>query len=171
MVEVSLLLPPNSEGPPDILQFGADNTSRVTVARPTTPGGLDGFSETRHFGPIVLETEEFGFRDVGCNVDYKRHMIGRTASQGRESGIWQGTVPIQVDERSVKTFQSRGGSFVGPCELPVNQRQFDQTHAIDAVVEGLGLRGVEISVIFLMRKSNHIKVSKENPGGFRGNRN
>lgn len=74
-----MVLFPISESAPGFFQFLCNQSSRITVPRPTMPSGVNGFSETGTVGPVVFESEEFGFRNVSSNVDDERNVI-RSAS-------------------------------------------------------------------------------------------
>jgi hypothetical protein len=49
--------------------------------------------------------------------------------------------------------------------LSVEQGELNQTHPVDAFVEGVRFRLMEVRIIFFVSVAYHVKISKKDPGG------
>jgi hypothetical protein len=99
--DASMFLSPAFQSTPGKLKFLSDDSRRVTIPRPTTPSLSDRFSETGATGPVVVKPENFGFRNMGSNLDKKRDMIGGASCPRGEVGAGKYGVPSQIDEGTI----------------------------------------------------------------------
>jgi hypothetical protein len=106
--------------PPRELELLGNDGRRVTVIASAIPRSGNGLMETRAMGPVVIESENSGFWNMGGNLDKERDMVRGTPSLGRHDRTRKNGVPREVDESTVKPFQSRSISFVGPGESSVH---------------------------------------------------
>jgi hypothetical protein len=68
--------------------------------------------------------------------------------QGRRG---EAIIPGIVDENPVKPNKGGGGPTVGPGELSIPKRKFDDTNGINSIVEHVSLTGGEVCIIPVRR--------------------
>jgi hypothetical protein len=91
-------------------------------------------------------------------------MVRSASSEGGENGGGQNGVPGEVNEGTIKSFQSWSASSVRPSVHPIEQRELNEAKIVDAIIEGFSFRPSKVTVVFLMSISDHVEVSIDQPG-------
>jgi len=86
-------------------------------------------------------------------------------SERRKGSVRKDSVPGKIDEGTVKSFKGGGVTVVCPSVSPVQEWQFDQTHGVEAIIEGFSFGVMKILVVLFMGVANHIEIAKKHPGG------
>jgi hypothetical protein len=65
---------------------------------------------------------------------------------------------------------SRNDAPVRPSVAPVQQRKLKQIEVLDAIIKRFSLQDMEVTIIFLMRVTNHVEVFGQHPRSVRRGR-
>ena len=111
--------------------------------------------------PVVLKAENFCSGYGGRDLNLEGDMVRGRSGKRRQYSIGEEFIPAQIDEDSIKPLKGRVAPFIRPGVFPIQEREFDKTHVIDALIERFSLRKTKVIIILLMGIIDHVKITRD----------
>jgi hypothetical protein len=98
-------------------------------------------------------------------------MIGGSYSKRRKHKIREQFIPFKINKCSIQPLKRRSGTLVRPGIFLVQQGQLNETHVVDASIEGFSFGEMKIVIVLLMAIPNHVEVTTDHPRNISGRDN
>jgi hypothetical protein len=127
----------------------------------TAPVALHNGREGGMEKPRVFHPKHHAARGFRGSREVERDMVRRGAGGGSEGAVREGKAPIRINKNSIEARQDGRILQVGPSELPVQQRDFNQTGVVYEVIEGGRLASIEIVIRLVAGRPNKIEITHD----------